>query len=297
LPRTPGLPPERIAWRGADARRLSSKELSVVVVPSHGAKIASLIHIPSGRQWLAQPDDDLPIPVYGASFVDAAMCGWDEMLPTIDACRSPDTGARLPDHGEVWALPWRIEHEGPNELTTSVDGVALDYRLRRTLTVQGPTLRLQYELSTSATLSLLWAAHPQFTCLPGTTLHVAASEGLEVQPGPVRRVAWANLTVTDLPRGTSRKLYVAPAERVLTGELRDPDGTSLFLTWDVPYLGVWLDHARYAREPVIALEPSTGFYDELERASSVSRVPPERPLAWSLEVRAARAGVADQPLR
>jgi hypothetical protein len=117
---------------------------------------------------------------------------------------------------------------------------------------------------------------------------------LEVQPGPTRRVAWADIAVTDLPRGTSRKLYVAPEERVLMGELRDPDGTSLRLTWDVSYLGVWLDNAQYAREPVIALEPSTGFYDDLERASSVSCVLPEHPLAWSLEVSAGRAGVADR---
>jgi len=50
---------------------------------------------------------------YGAVFVDQDMSGWDEMFPTINACTypapSPYAGITLPDHGEVWVLPW--EHD------------------------------------------------------------------------------------------------------------------------------------------------------------------------------------------
>jgi hypothetical protein len=280
-------PPERLVWHGAAALRLASAELSAVVLPGHGAKIASLVQLPSGREWLAQPDGDLPAPRYGASFADAELCGWDECLPTIDACVSPETGAALPDHGEVWALPWRVEAEGPGLLTTSVEGVALPYRLRRTLVIAGASLRLAYELSAESRLSLLWAAHPQFAANRGTTVHVAVDEVLETQPGPVATVPWAPAAATDLPRGRSRKLYVPPDVRVGSAELRDPDGAWLRLAWDVPYAGIWLDHADVAREPVVAIEPTTGFYDELERASAAGRVSvvePGRLLEWTLDL-------------
>jgi galactose mutarotase-like enzyme len=286
LPGTRALP-ERVTWHGAEALRLASSELSVVVLPGHGAKIASVLQLSAGREWLAQPAGDLPAPRYGASFVDAEMCGWDELLPTIDACVSPETGAALPDHGEVWALPWRIEDEGPDRLTTSVEGIALPYRLRRTLVAAGPSLRIAYELSAASRLSLLWAAHPQFAARPGTTVHLAAGEVIETYPGPVATVPWSPAAVTDLPRGTSRKLYVTPEVRAGSAELRDPDGTSLRLAWDVPYVGIWLDHAQFAREPVVAIEPTTGFYDALDRASAAGRVSvvePGRPLEWTLEL-------------
>jgi hypothetical protein len=53
---------------------------------------------------------------------------------------------------------------------------------------------------------------------------------------------------------------------------------------------VWLDNAQFSREPVAALEPATGFYDNLERAAAagrVTRIAPGEPLAWTLEVVAA----------
>lgn len=291
-------PAERLAWHGAEAVRLTSQALSVVVLPEHGAKIASLLHVTSGREWLAQPTGDLGPPSYGASFLDGEMCGWDELVPTIDACESPDTGAALPDHGEVWSLPWRVEQEGSGELTTSVDGRALSFRLRRRMTLEGSVLRLGYELQATGAvpLRLLWAAHPQLVCRPGTVVRLPATvrDVLVVYPGPAVHATWpaAGALAADLPRGTSRKLYVLPDAPVEAAELRDPDGTYLRFSWDsaaIPYLGIWLDHAEYSRETVAAVEPTTGFYDDLARAASsgrTTRIDPGRRLSWALQVEA-----------
>jgi galactose mutarotase-like enzyme len=271
----------------------------VVVLPALGAKLASLRHIPSGREWLVQPSSPLVPRAYGSSFVGAEMCGWDELLPTIDPCFSPDTGAPLPDHGEVWAIPWRVERADAEGVTTVVDGVALEYRLRRRLVVSGPALRLEYELAVTGdrALSLLWAAHPQFACLPGTAVRLEASvrEAFMIHPGPPRNVLWpeGGAIASELRPGTSQKVYVQPDSPVAEAEIADPDGSHLRLAWDgahVPYLGVWLDNAQFSREPVAALEPATGFYDNLERAAAagrVTRIAPGEPLAWTLEVVAA----------
>jgi len=116
-----------------------------------------------------------------------------------------------------------------------------------------------------------------------------------------QRIPWPSPEIEStngMPRGSGRKLYAAPDAQIGTVGLLDADGSWLRLTWDpalVPYLGIWLDNGAYARHPVIALEPATGFYDDLARAVSNHRVPqvhPEQPLRWSLEV---SLGSGDRP--
>jgi galactose mutarotase-like enzyme len=293
---------EEVTFWGEPGLALRSDDLEVVVLPRRGAKIASLRHRSRRREWLEQPTADLPDPpAYGSAFTDAGMFGWDEMLPTIDASSYPDgehRGVPLPDHGEVWTLPWETRLAGET-LVFSRSGRALPYRVTRTMRVQNAHLQLEYELSATGTapLWLLWAAHPQFAVdTPSTRIVLPADvhQLLNVWPSiEPERVEWPSPdleSIRGLPGGAGRKLYALPDAKIGTAGLIDADGSWLRLTWDptrVPYLGIWLDNGAYARHPVIALEPATGFYDELARAVSnqrVAHVHPGRPLRWSLEV-------------
>jgi galactose mutarotase-like enzyme len=281
---------------------LRGEEIEAVVLPRRGAKIASLRHLPSGREWLEQPAGELgEPPAYGSPFTGTELFGWDEMLPTIDGSSYPDgeyRGAPLPDHGEVWTLPWETRTAGET-LVSSTAGRALPYRVMRTMRVQDARLRLEYELlATGLTpLWLLWAAHPLFAVdgrrtrivLPAE-VHQLLNVWPSIEPGPVRWPSPDVESTSSMPSGTGRKLYALPSAKVGTAGLIDADGSWLRLTWDpelVPYLGIWLDNSAYARHPVIALEPATGFYDDLARAVSQQRVPqvhPHQPLRWSVEV-------------
>ncbi len=108
------------------------------------------------------------------------MSGWDEMFPTISACAYPGPGrtwVTLPDHGEVWALPWRLVEAESGRLTLAVEGQALPYRLTRTLAFTAPdTLALHYQLVNLGAMPLpyIWAAHPQFACGAGGRNHLPA---------------------------------------------------------------------------------------------------------------------------
>jgi galactose mutarotase-like enzyme len=269
--------------------RLSSEVLEVMVLPAHGGKIISLRHKASGREWLTQPAHPLHVPpAYGSSFTATDLCGWDEMLPTITACRypSPDPARRvsLPDHGEVWALEWKVLRSASDSVLMAVDGQALPYRLERHVSLAGHRMRLAYQVTATSSepLWLLWAAHPQFACTGGTRVvlprHVRNLLDVTV-PGKPSRRAWpgeAPDNVDSLVRGEGRKLYVTPDTAVSWAALADVDGNWLRMSWDsatVPYLGIWLDNHAYAREPVAALEPSTGFYDDLALAQRSGRVP------------------------
>jgi galactose mutarotase-like enzyme len=283
--------------------RLSSPELEVMILPACGGKIVSLRHRASGREWLAQPSRPLHArPAYGSSFTAADLFGWDEMLPTIIACRYPSAdpalGVELPDHGEVWALEWKVLREAPGSVLMAVDGRALPYRLERNVSLNGQCLRLDYRLTAAGSepLWLLWAAHPQFACTGGSRLvlpgHVKNLLDVTV-PGQTSPCAWPDQAPDNpqaLARGEGRKLYVTPPATVSWAALADGGGDWLRMSWDtavVPYLGIWLDNHAYAREPVVALEPSTGFYDDLalaQRSGRVPLVPAGEQLRWWVEV-------------
>ena len=160
------------AWHGLAAWALENEFLRTIVVPELGAKLVSLIDKRSQKEWLADPGDR-PVKkvAYGAVFTDQDLSGWDEMFPTIVACEYPapgrEHGVFLPDHGEVWALPWTLEPAPAEVLKLSVEGVALSYRLVRTLTLRAPdTLEMHYELQNlgDERMPYIWAAHPQFVC-------------------------------------------------------------------------------------------------------------------------------------
>ncbi|WP_119072761.1 aldose 1-epimerase [Aggregatilinea lenta] len=305
-------------WHGQPAWALENDELRVVTVPGMGAKIVSLYHKRVGYEWLLGPADRpfRPVP-YGSSFVEQDMSGWDEMFPTINACPYPGDGpyrgVSLPDHGEVWALPWQVVEASGAALSLRVSGQSLPYDLVRTLSfVDTQSLRMDYTLSNTsdAPLAGLWAAHPQFAVTPTTELRLPREVKSVVSVAPLP--SWAPIgshldwPVTAAPDGQpfyldrvisaeahhSRKIYLLPDQSVgWTMLLETGSNHWLRMEWDsaqVPYLGIWADEGQYNSELTIAIEPSTGYYDSLELAWDNERVPilpPDASVEWSLTVR------------
>jgi galactose mutarotase-like enzyme len=279
------------------ARTVRATDAELTVAVELGGRLSSLRDLRSGHEWLAQP----PIPArssrYGGVFTDGDMAGWDEMVPTIVACTAPVADVPLPDHGEAWAVPWEVHDATPTLLRTSVRGRALDYRLTRTIEATGPAaFELRYELTSAepVPVPVLWAAHPQFVWSPGTriTLDDHVEEVLDVTAPGSPVVAWDEELATWLDaaqQGASRKVWLLPDAAPTRVALTGPQG-GLTLTWSparIPYLGVWYDAEAFARERVVALEPSTGHYDDLAVAAAQDRTQiavPGEVLRWSLTV-------------
>ena len=99
------------------------------------------------------------------------------------------------------------------------------------------------------------------------------------------------LALAEVPHGTGRKAWCPPDSTPEQATLVHSDGARLTLAWEVghvPFLAVWVDHWRGSREPVVALEPSLGFGDDVDAAAArgqTTRLEPNSPIAWSLEVR------------
>jgi len=304
-------------WHAQPAWALEDEAARVVIVPALGAKIVSIYDKHTAYEWLVGPQRPLKPVVYGSSFIAQDMSGWDEMFPTINACDYPlpgeYAGGFLPDHGEVWSLPWQVESQGATGLVLRVDGVALPYCLRRRAALVSPgSLLLEYQLENTgvASFAYLWAAHPQFVAGEHTAIVLpeSATQVVNVLPGEVWGAAggiytwprphskdgrlWELERIRSADHHDCRKFYLPPEAPVPWAALVNQQlGCSLRLEWspaELPYLGIWVDEGTYNPKPVVALEPSNGYYDSLEVAIHNQRVPiiePGTRHAWSLVVR------------
>lgn len=289
----------RTTWNGAEAVVHRTDEIAVVVLPGRGGKIASLRAF--GHEWLAQPELPLgPLPAPGDVFVEGDMCGWDECAPSVVACTLagwPDasTETQMPDHGELWTVPWTVDPanngrsvaEGPNSRCVFARAITLG---------PGPAVRLDYAVTASdVDTPYLWAAHPQLRAPAGSQvlLDREPSRVVDVDSGSdARSEKWRRefAHIDTVAPGGSRKFYLEPTDRARSARLVLPDGRTLTMRWDpvlLPYLGIWFDRSRYSREDVVAIEPSTGWYDSAARALAERRVlqiPAGGTAAWWLEL-------------
>jgi len=301
------------SYRDWPAYRLESERMSVIVLPELGGKIVSLLYKPTGKEWLI---DSGPRPLakvpYGSDYGRADLSGWDECFPTIVACGYPGEGAYygrpMPDHGELWSVPWRMEASGSG-LIGEVDGIALPYRFKRALAFKDDsTLRMSYSAANAGEepLFVFWTAHPLFAATEQT--RIVLPEGMKkllcVDGGKAFRqgesYAWPQgdgaraLDRIGPPFALdSRKFY---AENGLTdgwAMLREADtGEFVSLSWsaaELPYFGFWVDEGEHTGCSVCALEPCNGYYDSLTEAfrqGKLLRIAPGETVEWGLEVRA-----------
>jgi galactose mutarotase-like enzyme len=292
----------RTTWRGESALEHAGGGTRVVVAPGRGGKIVSLRFgldaDPGAPEWCAQPATGEALsPVgSGGSFVAGDMTGWDDCVPSLAACRTPD-GVDVPDHGEAWDAAWTVDVAG--DLVAGLPGYG--GTLRRGVRVSDDgVVRLDYEVAAGARPQpFLWVAHPQLVAPPGTHVVVEGDVSghcwdMSRTPGrPPERVPFPGATaaLADVPPGTGRKLYLDPDDRADAVHVDRGDGHRLTLRWSgrVPYLGLWFDRARHAREDVVAVEPCTGWYDSLATAmgnGTALVAEPGAPVRWSVELTA-----------
>lgn len=275
------------AWRGATGA------LSLQVVPKLGSKVVSLRNEKTGREWLWRSGKPLGNEGFGTPFSAGDESGWDEMFPGINEAAYPDApwqGARIPDHGEVWPLPWEDECSG-GALRCRVEGQAFPYTLEKAYSfLTDDTVRIDYAVTSRASepFRFMWAAHPLLRVDAGMRLRVPAGlSEIEVsysaggrlgefgckRPWPLVPAAGGavDLSVVEAAdSGAAEKYYFVGRLEEGFAEIEDPgtgEGIRFgFPAREVPYLAIWANYGSYGGYNHFAIEPATGRMDDLRYA-------------------------------
>lgn len=290
---------------GLAAHALTSPCLEAVIVPSSGARIASLVDRRRGVDWMwAPPGSDSRVRANrpGDDFATGPIVGVDECIPTVGACRAG--GVEMPDHGEVWPLAFASEHDEA-QCVTSIDLATVPLHFRRTASVQGPTLRLDYTARRAAshdgdiTLPWLWSWHPLLVLPDEATLALEGVSGVPrfesgegvLPDNPIlqREVgADSPLRTLDLGGpGRSAKLFldaVGEGSATISDACRDAAITIRWRGEALRGLGIWINRGGWNGYQHVAIEPCTAPVESADQVRSPVLGPGADEARWSLEV-------------
>jgi hypothetical protein len=312
-------------WHGFSAYVLENAYIRAEVVPALGGKIVSLLDLQTGREWCWRNADLAPIRPRDDTPYLRNLGGWDECFPSICETRFPCDPWKdilIPDHGEIWSLPWQARIAALNshiEIATTVDGVQLPYSFERKIriTADAPTLSFSYSLRnrSDSAMPFVWSSHPTLVVSPGNRLLVPIEEvtlfgSLNEYFGEEgKRLSWPRVVDTKgktwdftvLPEAESAislkvfslwkaASYAAIQDPALNAELRFE-----FSAEEVTHIGLWLNFNGLTLVEggstfyCIGIEPCLGGSDDLSIAFSRSTtdyatVPPNGVKSWHLKV-------------
>lgn len=296
---------------------VETSTLKLAVLPELGAKVISLVWQGSGHEFLwRHPGRPLQRAAYGAPYDRYDLSGWDECFPTIGPVvypTEPWQGIAVPDHGELWSLPWAWEFTD-NRLRMWVHSVRFAYTFERTFHFgAGGALQIDYRVTnpTPFALQTLWSMHPFFNVTP--TSRVLLPEGVRVrveisqderiggflseQPWPVmvdRQGNTVDLSLMGPPaQPYVEKLFSTTLPAGWSALYDESDEHFLAFTFDpnsVPFMGVCQLRGGWPEDvPSYStiLEPCNGWPDRLDlamtRGASVE-IPAKGERAWQVTV-------------
>ena len=203
------------------AIKLDTDFFSLVVVPELGGKITSLVNKTTGREFLSRTNIPYRSRTYGDRFENYERDGADECFPTVEACPYPVfpwEGALVPDHGEVWTLPWQYEVK-QERLQMWVRSVRLPYVFKRDIRFETlargkkPYIRFSYTVENESPFDMpfVYAFHPLFKAetrarilMPSGTDVVSYLSTEDRLGPPMTRHDWPKVTDLTLDKAYNR---------------------------------------------------------------------------------------------
>lgn len=301
---------------------LQNECLRVRVIPQLGCKIVEIYDLENDHEWLWS-DKSRPIKAakYGDQYDLYDISGFDECFPNIGISQDPkNIGVTLPDHGEIWSLPWDVTDEA-NGLSATVLGKLFDYRFSRKLSLKSNKLVIEYSVSNigDSEITYMWSAHPLFAIDENIKIEITGNpkmskefgfggrigpDGDNWYEGHLSKHVWpsvlgANGQISDMSEVSLDKVLTdkvvldAPVDGLVSLK-KLSSGRSLtmkFSPLELPFLGICYNFGAWplTGEPAtwIALEPTTGKTDRLDECAELdcARVlAPKSHANWSLEI-------------
>ena len=269
--------------------------ISLIILPEFGGRIAS-VKIDGCAEWISQPSAPLVARSVGDDFIRPEISGWDEMVPTTDACRSLDGLHDLPDHGEVWSRPWRVEECNSTSVALSIKLSTRTLELWRRVSLvssewKQSTAVMEYRITNVGKVSVpaFWSSHPLFSAANITHVQIHPKIDLE-QTAPLMPLIEQTFLPQNLSQNTSVEYWCKPETAIEKITLTRSTGEHLCLSWDksdVPYFGIFVDNQEFAKEMVISPQPAIAYRVSERYAEAAHRVrilKPNESIGWSLRM-------------
>jgi hypothetical protein len=286
---------------------IESDSLRAEVWPQFGGKVSSVVDKADGFELLFTYPAEFPSgPQYDLPYGKGWYAGWDECFPAVAPGKyigHPYDGIAVPDHGELWGLP-TTSVPAKNGITTVWHGLRFGYRLTRKLSLDGPTLTADYTLVNLAPFEFrfVWAQHALLAMNTPVELSLAErrfrlshdAKGNDIQ----RPFEWDDpndeLRLLGqpgrMPAGGGWKAFSLDAI-ASDAVVRYPErGRRLAISYSAEnspaFWGVWINTGGWAGHRHFAVEPTTGRFDQLDRAihdDSAGRVDALGRRDWALQ--------------
>jgi len=282
---------------------LSNDQLGVVVLPSKGCDILSVVDQATGIDVLFKTPwskSVIPSGVIGGdstlTWLSQYRGGWQLLCPNAGSPREAN-GTTRGYHGEAALLPWRVLHHSSLEARFEVDLFSVPVAIGRRISLEGATLRVEESLTNTSEVALdvVWMHHPAFAppllgrgsrlVLDAAQVYVEHVRGAEL-PAVSTSHAWPVATRGDggevnlemLADTARRGSMLAYLTDFCSGRARiesPATGLDVELRWPVeifPYAWLWYEMAGsdgfpwYQRARVLAIEPTSTIPGEGEIA-------------------------------
>ncbi|WP_257349006.1 DUF5107 domain-containing protein [Pseudalkalibacillus decolorationis] len=300
-------------YKGIESITLENDHIRCIILPSYGGKMVSFYDKKVKYEWLYQSNQDfLSIPSYGADFSKYDSSGFDEMFPGIDPGPHPNSYKMIPDHGEVWTLPWSVTPTDVG-IEMEVKSPTFPYTLKKSMRLTESGVDIHYEATNTSDESFpfIWAPHALMKLKSETLIDLpkGLSQIINVELNTKHLGGWGTLhsypkthsvstgEPIDLSRlepmetSTIEKFYFNEHLQEGWCSLVQPDISRKLTYWfpieKVPFLGVWKTRGGYRGEYNVALEPCTGVYDDVylaEKIGKSSSIPPYGSYTWFLKI-------------
>jgi hypothetical protein len=292
---------------------LQNDLLKVSILPSYGGKIASVRSVRTGEEFLLPPLQRYSTVSANAAFSESDGGGFDDCLPSVASCPRTSESPTIPDHGDLWRVPWNLESQD-GAVILRADASSRPLRLTKRVSLNGASLMIDYSLEnlSSSPVRWLWSAHPLLRVGAGDRIvlpdeikeayvEYSAANRLQQQSS----VSWPtaisksgspiDLNVLGIQDGvTAHKLFVSMGKQGWAGLYRHTARQGLVVRFDplvLPFMGIWICYGAWpeeglAKQYTVALEPTTSNTDSLSAAvqnGTHASLEAQQSLSWSLQ--------------
>ncbi len=270
-------------------------DLSVELLPEFGGRISSIV-VKERNEWIAQPKGPLVTRAVGDKFIRPEVAGWDEMVPTTDACISLLDEQELPDHGEVWARSWDVVASNPCSATLRVQLTSRTLEFTRSTRLEEMlpgqwNIQLHYQMKNTGSVAVpaFWSCHPLIDA-EGVEKVTVASITPMIQTAPLTGDVSQTYLPRDLAPNTSAEFWCDPDSEIDGVEILRSNGERMTLGWklsEIPYFGIFIDNQEFRPDPVISPQPAIAHKVSERSAQLAERITildPGQVKSWTLNI-------------